>query len=176
MLELRPTSFDHPDAVRLRAELDRYYVAVYGEGDAHTVGAEVFAPPHGLFVVGFLDGVPVACGGWRTVGPDHHPALAPGDAELMRVFVSAAHRRLGCSRLLLAELERTAAAAGRTRMVLETGTPQPAAIALYTATGYVPISGFGHYRDSPLTRSYAKRLSSAAPVSSTDRRDSATAR
>ena len=82
-------------------------------------------------------GDPVACGGWRvarTAGPTAAPAR-DGDAEVKRMFVHAAHRGRGHARAVLAELERTAAAAGRRRAVLETGTRQPEAIALYTSAG-----------------------------------------
>ena len=50
------------------------------------------------------------------------------------------HRGRGHARAVLAELERSAAAAGRRRTVLETGTRQPEAIALYTSSGYVPMT------------------------------------
>lgn len=43
-------------------------------------------------------------------------------------------------------------------MVLETGTEQPEAIALYLSAGYTPVEGFGHYRWSPRSRYYGKRL------------------
>jgi hypothetical protein len=43
-------------------------------------------------------------------------------------------------------------------MILETGTAQPEAMALYESAGYVRIEGFGHYRWSPLNRCYGKRL------------------
>jgi hypothetical protein len=43
-------------------------------------------------------------------------------------------------------------------MVLETGTAQPEAMALYESSGYTPIAGFGHYAWSPQNRCYAKRL------------------
>ena len=56
------------------------------------------------------------------------------------MFVVAAHRDRGHARAVLAELERSAAAAGRRRAVLETGTRQPEAIALYTSSGYVPMT------------------------------------
>jgi ribosomal protein S18 acetylase RimI-like enzyme len=59
---------------------------------------------------------------------------------------------------VLAELERTAAAAGRRRAVLETGSRQPEAIALYLSAGYDPMPRFGYYRDSPNCRCFAKRL------------------
>lgn len=58
--------------------------------------------------------------------------------------------RPGLSRLLLVELERRAAAAGRRRLVLETGTPQPEAIGLYTSSGYSEIPRFGVYRCEPV--------------------------
>ena len=43
-------------------------------------------------------------------------------------------------------------------MILETGLAQPEAIALYARAGYLPVPGFGHYRDAPLSRSFAKDL------------------
>jgi hypothetical protein len=43
-------------------------------------------------------------------------------------------------------------------VVLETGLAQPEAIALYASAGYLPVEGFGHYRDAPLSRSFAKDL------------------
>ncbi len=55
------------------------------------------------------------------------------------MFVPAGHRGRGFARAVLAELERIAAAAGRRRTVLETGTRQPEAIALYTSAGYTPV-------------------------------------
>ena len=61
-------------------------------------------------------------------------------------------------RLVLAHLERTAAESGVRAMVLETGAAQPEAIALYTSSGYEPVPGFGHYRDSPLSRCFGKVL------------------
>ena len=62
------------------------------------------------------------------------------------------------ARLLLAHLEDTAAAAGRRRIVLETGTRQPEAIALYEREGYAPTEKFGVYRDEPDSRCYARPL------------------
>ena len=43
-------------------------------------------------------------------------------------------------------------------MVLETGTAQPEAIALYVSSGYEPAAKFGHYRFEPQSRCYAKGL------------------
>ncbi len=59
---------------------------------------------------------------------------------------------------MLAHLEATAAAAGIEALVLETGMKQPEAIALYVSSGYEPVPGFGHYRDSDLSRCFARRI------------------
>lgn len=59
---------------------------------------------------------------------------------------------------MLAHLEAEARAAGAVTMILETGLRQPEAIDLYTSSGYLPIPGFGFYRDAPLSRCFAKPL------------------
>ena len=177
MLELRPATYDHPDAALLVAAVQREYVLRYGGRDATPVDPAEFAPPNGHFVVGYAAGEPVACGGWRARDPGRSrdrgsvcavsgaaapsaeaDALRDGDAEVKRMFVVAGHRDRGHARAVLAELERSAAAAGRRRTVLETGTRQPEAIALYTSSGYVPMTTFGVYRDSPNCRCFAKAL------------------
>lgn len=156
MLDLRPTPFDHPDSALLIAELQQVYRDRYGDVDATPVDPAQFAAPRGYFAVGYVDAAAVACGGWRVAGPD--PALGTGDAEIKRMYVRDTHRGRGYARAVLAHLERTAAAAGRERMVLETGTRQPEAIALYLGEGYVPMPNFGLYRCEPDSRCYAKEL------------------
>ncbi|PXY27061.1 GNAT family N-acetyltransferase [Prauserella muralis] len=156
-MDIRVTAFDHPDAVKLIDLVQQEYVTRYGEPDVTPVDPADFAPPRGLFVVGYLDGVPVACGGWRAHdGPA--PEFRHGDAELKRMFVVPDARGKGFARALLAELERTAALAGRTRAVLETGTEQPEAIALYRSAGYTDIPKFGVYKHTPESICLAKEL------------------
>jgi ribosomal protein S18 acetylase RimI-like enzyme len=158
VLELRPAAYDHPDAALLVAAVQREYVQRYGDEDATPVDPAEFATPHGWFTVGYAGGRPVACGGWRARDVEPGEPLRDGDAEIKRMFVLVAHRGRGYARAVLAELERTAAAAGRRRAVLETGTQQPEAIALYASAGYVPMSRFGIYRNSPNSRCFAKDL------------------
>lgn len=74
------------------------------------------------------------------------------------MYVTPEARGLGLARQILAALEEDARAAGRTRMVLETGLKQPEAIALYTSSGYEPCAKFGHYRFDELSRCFAKKL------------------
>jgi GNAT superfamily N-acetyltransferase len=164
VLELHPTPFDHPDAVRLIDEIQQVYVERYGGEDATEIDPREFDPPGGLFVVGYVSGEPAACGGWRERRAGEGDALRDGDAEVKRMYVAAAHRGKGYARAVLAELERTAAAAGLERVVLETGTEQPEAIALYTSAGYAPMPAFGAYAGSPTSRYYAKLLAVGAPA------------
>jgi hypothetical protein len=43
-------------------------------------------------------------------------------------------------------------------MVLETGSPQPEAVALYRSSGYQSIAAFGHYATSTRSIHLGKRL------------------
>jgi ribosomal protein S18 acetylase RimI-like enzyme len=65
------------------------------------------------------------------------------------------------ARKVLNHLEATAAAAGADWMVLETGSPQPEAVALYRSSGYQPIPAFGHYATSARSIHLGKRLTLA---------------
>ena len=47
---------------------------------------------------------------------------------------------------------------GFTRILMESGLAQPEAMALYESSGYERIPGFGHYRNEPQNRCYAKVL------------------
>ncbi|MBW0117253.1 GNAT family N-acetyltransferase [Pseudonocardia abyssalis] len=157
-MELRPVPFDHPDALRLIAEVQAFYRERYGDEDTTPLDPSEFAAPRGFFLVGYVDGSAVASGGWRARDAGEDPELRDGDAELKRMYVSAEHRGRGYARAVLAELERTAAAAGRVRTVLETGTKQPEALALYAREGYEPMPNFGIYRCEPDSRCFAKPL------------------
>jgi GNAT superfamily N-acetyltransferase len=136
--------YDHPDTGPLIAEVQQEYVVRYGSEDQTPVDPAQFAAPHGLFLVAYLDGRAVACGGWRV-----HDGPAGPEAELKRMYVSPAARGRGVARAVLAELERTAVEAGYLRMVLETGLKQPEAIGLYTSAGYAEVPKFGYYANEP---------------------------
>ncbi|MFI1094360.1 GNAT family N-acetyltransferase [Streptomyces sp. NPDC020917] len=157
-MEIRRTRYDHPDAVKLNDQVQLEYVVRYGDGDLTEMDAAHFDPPLGLYLLVYdVDGTPVASGGWRA--QDASPeGFADGDAEVKRMFVVPEARGRGLARRLLAELEATAAAAGRSRMVLETGTKQPEAIALYQSSGYLPVAKFGYYRDHELSVCMGKPL------------------
>ncbi|GAA4027986.1 GNAT family N-acetyltransferase [Allokutzneria multivorans] len=156
-LELRVVAYDHPDAAKLISAVQQEYVLRYGDEDITPVDPAEFAPPLGLFVVGYLAGEAVVCGGWRAHDSDD-PDFRDGDAEIKRMYVVDEARGKGLAKRVLAELERTARAAGRLRIVLETGTKQPEAVALYGANGYARVPGFGAYKDDPLSICFGKPI------------------
>jgi GNAT superfamily N-acetyltransferase len=147
---IEPRTYDDPDVVRLVAAVQAVYVVRYGGPDAAAVEPGEFEPPAGLFLVGILDGEPAVTGGWRRVDQ--------GTVEIKRMYVLDAARRRGLARLMLAELEATAVAAGADRVELNTGDQQPEAIALYESSGYQLTRGFGHYACTPGAIFYGKTL------------------
>ncbi|HEY5787547.1 MAG TPA: GNAT family N-acetyltransferase [Microlunatus sp.] len=156
MFELRPVSYDHPDAQELTERAQAYYVELYGGRDDDPLTAAEFAPPHGGFVVGYLDGAPVAMGGWT------HAASDPGDrvAKIRRMYVDAAARRQGLAATVLVHLETAAARHDVTMIILATGAPQLAAIGFYRSHGYTDIAPFGFYADADQVVCLGKALGS----------------
>ncbi|WP_328871961.1 GNAT family N-acetyltransferase [Streptomyces sp. NBC_00287] len=158
-MHIRRVSFDHPDAVKLNDAVQAEYDIRYGDGgDATSMDAADFEPPNGVYLIAYDElGVPVASGGWR-VQDANGEGNVDGDAELKRMYVTDAMRGRGLARRILAALEEDARAAGRLRMVLETGAKQPEAVALYESSGYEPCVKFGYYRFHELSLCYAKAL------------------
>ena len=138
-MQIKQVGYGDPDASKLIAEVQQEYVVRYGGQDSTPVDPAEFTPPAGLFLVGYVDGVPVASGGWRSHGDE---------AEIKRMYVAPAVRNRGLARQLLTELERTAAAAGHRRIILESGSRQPEAVALYRSSGYTQVAPFGHYANA----------------------------
>ena len=115
----------------------------YGSGDETPIEPMEFAPPGGGFVVAYLNGRPIGCGGWRAHGDDGEIA------EIKRMYVAPEGRRLGVARRVLAALAELARVDGRRRMILETGDRQPEAVKLYESAGFERIENFGYYRNEP---------------------------
>lgn len=133
-----------------RELLRRYGVPDDRDDVTDDLEADHLSPPDGVFLVGWAEGTPVACGGVRrrdrTTG------------EVKRMYVAPEHRGRGHSRVLLRALEDRARGRGYRRLVLETGTKQPEAIALYESEGYQPIEPYGFSREASGSRCYGKEL------------------
>lgn len=160
-MELIPRRYDDPDVVALTLQVQAHYRELYGgPGDESVVVAADFDAPVGHLVVGYLESIPVAMGGWRRLG-DRPGLPSPNCAEIKRMFVAPRARRQGLSRVLLTELETSARKAGVDWLVLETGQPQTSAIALYRSCGYTTVDGkpYGHYTGEPSVVHLGKQLS-----------------
>lgn len=168
------TRMTDPVAASLVADVQAEYVQRYGGADVGGNDGDEFAGARGAFFVlwsesGDGETEAVGSGAWRWHDVPPHLAADLTAAgvrmpavdrvvELKRMFVRAPHRRRGYARHVLAALEVEARLAGAQVVVLETGTEQPEAMALYGSAGYVPVTVFGPYADSPLSRAYAKVL------------------
>jgi putative acetyltransferase len=101
--------------------------------------APIFRPGV-LFFIARLDGQPAGCGGI---------AFDDGLAELKRMYVRPPARRRGVARSILIRLETEARARGFSRVVLETGDVQLAAIRFYEREGFTRCDAFGAYAAMP---------------------------
>lgn len=155
-MEIRAVAYDHPDAQVLTAQLQEFYTRRYGGPDSDPMDPASFAPPAGAFFVGYLDGRPVATGGWRREGVERLGTART--AEIKRMYVVPAATGRGLARRMLAHLEASAAEAGFEALILSTGAMQPEAMTLYVSSGYEPIEGFGHYAGGDLNRCFGKTL------------------
>ena len=144
--------FDSDDAQRLVAALDHGLAQLYAP-------EQRFGPnlkPHhlddgrGVFVIARLDARAVGCGAIRR--------LDGTTAEVKRMYVEPELRGHGVGRAVLDDLESRARALGVTRLVLETGVHQHAAIALYEHAGFEQVDCWGEYLTSPTSVCFAKDI------------------
>jgi ribosomal protein S18 acetylase RimI-like enzyme len=150
-LRIEPAAPDRAPAIGLIAEADEDSRARYPATSVHGFDAAAVLP--GGFLIAWLGEQAVGCGAVTL--------LEPGVGELKRFYVRPEWRRRGIARRLLDELEAVARSQGCALLRLETGTRQPAAIALYLAAGYRPIPRYGEYAEDPFSRCYEKRLDGA---------------
>lgn len=165
--QIRAVPYDLPAVREMTEALQAYYHALYRGPDRGPVDAAEFAQPGGMFFVGYEGQQPVAMGGWRLIGPlPAMPAARP--AEIKRMYVASTARGRGYARAVLAHLEATAQAAGADAMVLSTGPPQRAALALYRSAGYGDVPKFGYYAAFEQAIHLGKRLPSPDAAAEAD--------
>ena len=144
-IEVRREPLDAPVAQTLISRLNAELAAAYPEEGANhfRLDAGETAVGRGGFFVLYRDGQALGCGAVRR--------LDATTAELKRMFVAPEERGKGLGQALLERLEEEARALGSTRLVLETGTRQRQAVALYEAAGFRQIPLYGEYHNSPET-------------------------
>lgn len=146
---LRTAGYADPEVHRLVHAMGVELSVRYGDGGLSPAEADDFAPP-GTFLVVERDGAVVGCGGLRL--------LRPGVGEVKRMYVDPSARGRGAARQLLGALVAHARDRGLERLLLETGTEQPEAVALYESEGWTPVDAYGHYAHDPRTRCYGLDL------------------
>lgn len=79
-------------------------------------------------------------------------------AEVKRVFIKQEYRGRGISNKLMELLENAAKEQGYQYLILESGEPLIAAMALYKKIGYKVIPNYGQYKDMPDSICMKKKL------------------
>ena len=137
-----------PELFALITDQQRELAAI--EGETHIS----FPLADGIeFVLGLDRGRAVACGALQP--------LEPGVGEVKRMYVLPGERGRGLSREILAAVEAMARGRGMHTLRLETGRFLPAAMALYTSSGYREIPPFGHYVGHQASICFEKLLGGA---------------
>ena len=134
------------DARALIGELDAELNGVYAPDQRHGLSIDRVFQPGVLFVIARLDGDPVGCGAVAFDKGD------PGNdrfAEVKRMYVRPRARGRGVARAVLDHLAAAARDRGVTRLVLETGDAQHAAIRFYEREGFTRCAAFGAYLNMP---------------------------
>jgi GNAT superfamily N-acetyltransferase len=138
-MKIRRETLTSPAASSLISATNAELLQRYPEpGACHfKLGPDEVADGRGAFFVAYVEEQPVGCGAVRR--------LDDSMAELKRMYVRPTYRGQGIGRAILAALESEARKLGVTRLVLETGTRQMEAIAMYRRAGFGDIPPYGEY-------------------------------
>jgi GNAT superfamily N-acetyltransferase len=151
-LAIAPVDPLHLQALALLAEAGIEARELYPELFASDSPAPTNVPlgEREVYLLAWRDGIAVGCGALRRVDAT--------TGEVRRMFVTREARREGIGRALLARLEADALALGYRRLVLETGTRQKPAMALYRASGWRRIKPYGPFVDDPTSVCFGKTM------------------
>ncbi len=130
------TNSKNIDFIALVKELDAYLAVT--DGDEHDFYNQFNSIQNLKYVlVVYFNDIPVGCGAIKP--------LTKNDMEIKRMFVSANFRGKGIASNILKELETWAKELNYTSCILETGTRQKEAVALYKKCSYKIIPNYGQY-------------------------------
>jgi GNAT superfamily N-acetyltransferase len=122
-------------AQSMRDEIAVIYDGLDLDGDTMPkAGPAELSPPAGAFLVGWIEGEPVCCGGVKHLDDD--------TCEIKKMYVVPGARGTGVARRLLYALEDKARELGYEIARLDTGPRQGNAQGLYESEGYGAIEDF----------------------------------
>jgi GNAT superfamily N-acetyltransferase len=131
-LEFQRLFYDDPTVQMLVRAMAEDLAPLYGPRDYPAQDPAKWTAPDGTMLIVTVNGEPVGCGGLVRHGEK--------TAEVKRMFVQPGYRGRGIARRLLEALVQEAELLGYDELVLETGTRQLAAQALYRAEGFHVIA------------------------------------
>ena len=151
-LSIGPEPFTSSDAQRLIAALDAGLAELYPPEQRFgpNLKAQHLEDGRGTFLVARDEGRAVACGAVRM--------LDATTGEIKRMYVEPDQRGRGVGRAVLGRLEAAARQLGAQRLVLETGSHSPDALALYRRAGFTQLDCWGEYATSPTSVCMEKPL------------------
>ncbi len=135
MNKLKRTTSKNQDFQKLTALFDEYLIDI--DGDEKDFFAQYNQVYLENVVVCYEDEIAVGCGAFKK----HEN----NTVEIKRMFVHPDHRGKSIAKIILNELELWATELNNKTIILETSLKLEAAIALYSKSGYVPISNYGQY-------------------------------
>jgi ribosomal protein S18 acetylase RimI-like enzyme len=137
-------------SIELQWEMRRELDAMYGETTIDPPPLEQFRLPRAVFLVAWLDGMPIGCGALTT--------MDDSTAHIKRVFVRAGFRGNGFGRRIMDALENKAFELGYSALFLETADKQLEAIRMYASLGYERVPCAGRVACSEHSVCFEKRL------------------
>lgn len=149
MLELLKTNSENADFRALVKLLDADLAI--RDGDDHAFYSQfnkIDLIKH--VIVAYQNETPIGCGAIKIYQLD--------TMEVKRMFTTPDHRGEGIASKILTALEVWAKELGCEKCVLETGTHQPEAIALYKKSGYQIIPNYGQYENIQNSICFEKKL------------------
>lgn len=141
-------------AILLR-QSDAVAAALYPGSFRRAIDPAALAAPGIRLLVARIDGRAAGCCALFDRGD--------GTAEVKRMIVGDAFRRRGVGTALIAGAEREATRLGIGTLLLEVGTRNEEAHAMYRRAGFLPRGEFAPYDATPISRFLEKRLSSPSP-------------
>jgi len=138
------------ESIDLQWEMRRELDVMYGETTIDPPPLEQFRLPRAVFLVAWLDGMPIGCGAITT--------MSESTAHTKRVFVRSGFRGNGFGRQIMDALEKKAAGLGYSLLFLETADKQLEAIRMYTSMGYGRVPCAGRVPSSEHSICFEKRL------------------
>ena len=140
------------DVIALILTLDAFHEGLYPPEANHHLDLDTLCAPEIKFLVARRGHAIMGIGAlWLRQGQDF--------GEVKRMFVSQEARGQGVGAKLLSAIEQIAREHGIYRLMLETGTLNEGALALYRSTGYRTRGPFAGYPDHPLSVFMEKTLS-----------------